>query len=41
MSYPNQGPPAGLELFSAWIHLASCMNVCSFELMRVAADLER
>lgn len=37
MSYQNQGFPAGRELCSAWIHLASCMSVCSFEFVRVAA----
>lgn len=37
MSYPNQAFPDGRELCSAWIHLASCMNVCSFEFVRVAA----
>lgn len=36
-SYPNQGFPAGRELCSTWIHLASCMNVCSFEFVRVVA----
>lgn len=37
MSYQNQGFPTSRELCSAWIHLASCMSVCSFEFVRVAA----